>query len=72
MSSLAPSIDELIDAVEEVLTSTLELARTLTPEQGELPTGCPGWTVQNNLAHMVGLETVLSGRPRGNAAAPKG
>lgn len=63
MSSLAPSNDDLIDAVEEVLTSTLELARTLTPEQGELPTGCPGWSVQNNLAHMVGLETVLSGTP---------
>ena len=50
MSSSTPSNDDLIDAVEEVLTATLELARTLTPEQGELPTGCPGWSVQNKLA----------------------
>ena len=63
MSSPRPTNHDLVDAVEEVLTATLELARTLTPEQGELATGCPGWTVQNNLAHMVGLETVMSGTP---------
>lgn len=63
MASPTYTTTELVDAVEEVLTATLEVARTLTPEQSELPTGCPGWTVQNNLAHMVGLETVLSGTP---------
>ncbi len=63
MSSSAPTNDDLVDAIEDVLTSTLELARTLTPEQGELPTGCPGWSVHDNVAHIVGLETVLSGTP---------
>ena len=70
MSSSTPSNDDLIDAVDEVLTATLELARTLTPEQGELPTGCPGWSVQNNLAHMVGLETVVSGTPDPKVEVP--
>jgi uncharacterized protein (TIGR03083 family) len=63
MSGPTPTNHDLVDAVEEVLTATLELVRTLTPGQGELPTGCPGWTVHDNLAHMVGLETVMSGTP---------
>ncbi len=66
----APSVTGLIDAIEEVLTETLALARSLDPADGALPTGCPGWTVQDNLAHMVGLEQVLAGAPEPDIELP--
>ncbi|MCP3939599.1 MAG: maleylpyruvate isomerase family mycothiol-dependent enzyme [Actinomycetia bacterium] len=61
MSSLDNT--DYIDAVEDVLQRTLELARGLTEDDGRLPTGCPGWSVFDNIAHMVGLEQVLNGAP---------
>ncbi|MGB7236501.1 MAG: maleylpyruvate isomerase N-terminal domain-containing protein, partial [Rhodococcus sp. (in: high G+C Gram-positive bacteria)] len=59
----APTVNELVDAVEEVLTETVAFARTLTEADGDRPSDCPGWTVKDNLAHMVGLEQVLAGAP---------
>ena len=61
---------DLVDGVEDVLSSTLSLARTITEEQGRLPTDCPGWTVKDNLAHMVGLEQVLNGAPEPDVELP--
>ena len=54
---------ELIDVVDDVLTTTLSLVRDLTEDDAGLPTECPGWTVRDQLAHMVGLEQVLDGAP---------
>jgi len=65
-----PTVSELIDAVEDVLSSTLELARGIDPELASTPTGCPGWTVQDQLAHMVGLEQVLGGAPEPDIELP--
>ncbi len=59
----APTVTELIDAVEEVLIETVALARGLTTADGDRLTDCPGWSVKDNLAHMVGLEQVLAGAP---------
>ncbi|MFQ5555932.1 MAG: maleylpyruvate isomerase family mycothiol-dependent enzyme [Acidimicrobiales bacterium] len=56
-------LDRYVDAVEEVLTETLDFVRGLDAEQAALGTDCPGWTVSDNLAHMVGLEQVLAGSP---------
>lgn len=35
----------------------------LTPEQWQTPTGLPGWTVHDVVAHMVGTEAMLAGDP---------
>jgi len=56
----------LVDAIEEVFEATIELASHITQQQAGLPTECPGWTVQDQLAHMVGLEQVLAGAPEPN------
>ena len=55
---------ELVDAVDDVLLQTLSLARDLSESDADLPTDCPGWTVRDVLAHMVGLEQVLQGAPQ--------
>ncbi len=63
-------LELLVTAVEEVFTETLALVRGLDDEQGGLPTDCPGWTVKDNLAHMVGLEQVLAGGPEPDVEVP--
>ena len=50
-----------IRALDEVCRNAIALARTLTDEDAARDTDCPGWTVKDHLAHMVGLEQALSG-----------
>ena len=60
-----------IDQLATVWTSIAALCADLTPEQWALPTDCPGWSVQDNLAHMTGTEAWLLGRPE-PGPAPSG
>lgn len=64
-------LPQLIDDLGEVLTETLAYVRTLDDSQGALPTGCPGWSVSDNLAHMVGLEQVLAGGAEPTVEVPE-
>ena len=43
------------------MVTTLALARELPEDSADLPTDCPGWTVRDQLAHMVGLEQTFAG-----------
>jgi uncharacterized protein (TIGR03083 family) len=49
--------------LEETWDSIDLLCRELTPEQWQTPTACPGWTVADQLAHIVGTESMLAGEP---------
>jgi uncharacterized protein (TIGR03083 family) len=64
------SIHDLIDAVDDVLATTLSLARDISEADAGLPTECPGWTVRDQLAHIVGLEQVLGGAPQPTVELP--
>jgi uncharacterized protein (TIGR03083 family) len=48
-------------AFEQTVRSTIALAETFTPEEWKLPTDCPGWSVQDNVSHIVGTELLLLG-----------
>lgn len=61
---------ELVAAVNDVLLTTLSICRDLTEDDADLPTDCPGWTVRDQLAHMVGLEQVLEGAPQPDIELP--
>jgi uncharacterized protein (TIGR03083 family) len=39
------------------------LAESLDPGDWAQPTACPGWSVQDNVSHVIGVESVLLGRP---------
>lgn len=54
---------ELVDAVEDVLRTTLDLAREIGDDEADHATECPGWSVRDQLSHIVGLEQVLNGAP---------
>lgn len=45
---------------QESIESTLALVTDLTPEQWATPTDCPGWSVQDVVAHLAHLESVLA------------
>ncbi len=52
-----------IDQLAAVWRSTAAACEDLTPEQWDTMTDCPGWTVRDQLAHVLGTESVLLGRP---------
>jgi uncharacterized protein (TIGR03083 family) len=57
------SNQELIDNMEAVWRSITALCSDFTEEQWKTPTDCPGWSVQDQLSHLVGAETRLLGHP---------
>jgi uncharacterized protein (TIGR03083 family) len=52
-----------IDQLEDTWTGTAAVCRELTPGEWDRATACPGWTVRDQVSHMVGTESMLLGRP---------
>lgn len=52
-----------LDKLERVWGSLDELCSSLDDAEWDLPTDCPGWSVKDNLSHIVGTESNLLGRP---------
>src|SRR4029450_9307292 len=59
----AVDVDKVLPALDEQFDAVISLAESLTPEDWERPTACPGWSVKDNLAHVIGTEAMLAGRP---------
>ncbi len=53
----------LVYLMEEVWQSIASLCASLTEDQWKLPTDCPGWSVQDQLSHLVGAESGILGHP---------
>ncbi len=49
-----------------------EACRGLRPQEWLRPTGCPGWSVQDHLSHLIGIERSLSGEPTPATDDPPG
>jgi uncharacterized protein (TIGR03083 family) len=60
MASIVPK-DRTVAALGEVWTSLGDLLAELDDAQWLLPSPLPGWSVQDNVAHIVGTEAMLSG-----------
>jgi uncharacterized protein (TIGR03083 family) len=59
-------------AYAEIFADVGTLAEGLDDDRAMLPTGCPGWTVRDHVAHITDLESILVGRPRVEHAPPEG
>ena len=59
-------------AYAEIFSDVGTLAEGLDDERALLPTGCPGWTVRDHVAHITDLESILIGRPRVEHHPPEG
>src|ERR1022692_172613 len=58
-------------AYAEIFSDVGALAAGLDDERSMLPTGCPGWTVRDHVAHVIDLESILLGRPRAEHTVPE-
>jgi uncharacterized protein (TIGR03083 family) len=63
---------ELVDQLDHVWTSIAALGDELGEAEWKAPTECPGWTVQDNLAHIVAIESTILGRPDPEHESPGG
>jgi uncharacterized protein (TIGR03083 family) len=52
-----PAVNHLV----EVWTSVVVACERIGSGQWELPTDCPGWTVRDQVAHLIGIERMLLG-----------
>ena len=52
------------ELMEQAWSSMEELCSQLGPEDWDLPTACPGWSVKDQLAHVASLESRALGRPQ--------
>lgn len=62
--------EPIVDLLAEEWASIHALGAGLTPPQWQTVTDCPGWTVQDQLSHLIGTETMLLGRPADPPTAP--
>ncbi|MER3521276.1 MAG: hypothetical protein C4317_03315 [Acidimicrobiia bacterium] len=54
---------DTIDVLESVWASIDELCSGLSAHEWDLPTDCPGWTVKDQVSHIIGTESMLAGKP---------
>jgi uncharacterized protein (TIGR03083 family) len=52
-----------IDMLESTWRSVSALGNDLSEQEWKLPTDLAGWTVQDNLSHLIGTERMLQGLP---------
>ena len=51
-----------LDGLESTWSSTASVCETLSDDEWSVETGCPGWTVHDQVAHVIGIESDLLGR----------
>jgi len=62
--------EPLVLRLDEVWSDVAQLCGGLTEAEWNTPTECPGWSVFDNVAHMIGTERMLAGeRPADGAGA---
>jgi uncharacterized protein (TIGR03083 family) len=60
----------LAGGLREVWTNVAGLVADLDADGWATPTGCPGWTVADCVAHIAGIESRLLGRPEPDHQLP--
>lgn len=54
--------EEVVAALDEEWEALADLAGALEPDEWSRETDCPGWTVKDQFAHVLGVESMLLGR----------
>jgi uncharacterized protein (TIGR03083 family) len=61
---------EEIAVLEHVWVQVIEVCATLTDDQWDTPTRLPGWTVKDNISHLIGIENMIRGLPAEEVELP--
>lgn len=56
-----PDKAQIINLLAQQWQQIAELGASLTDEQWHTPTQCPGWTVKDQISHIIGTEKMLAG-----------
>jgi uncharacterized protein (TIGR03083 family) len=70
MAEGGASSEAVIESLAEVWASVADACRDLDDGQWALPTDCPGWSVQDQLSHLIGVERTLLGDPAPSPVSP--
>lgn len=62
--------DRAVAALDAAYDAVVALAEELAPDEWDLPTACPGWSVKDNLSHIIGIESMLLGAPNPEDTLP--
>jgi len=54
-------LHDLVDAFAQTTQAVIDLGRNCGVQDLALPTECPGWTVHDQISHVVGVEAWLEG-----------
>jgi uncharacterized protein (TIGR03083 family) len=71
-SGIITTADGFRAAYAEIFSNVSTLAESLDDERALVPTGCPGWTVRDHVAHITDIESILIGRMRVEHTVPEG
>jgi len=61
---------KLVDALDEEWRSIIDLCAGLNEQEWKTETECPGWSVQDNIAHLIGIESTIMGKPAPDHTPP--
>ena len=61
---------QILGGLEEIWSIWSSWADGLSGDDWVTPSRCPGWTVQDNLAHIIGTERMLQGEPAPDVEYP--
>ena len=56
-----PDAEPTVAALRQIWASIAEVCADLDPTEWDLATECPGWTVRDQVSHMIGTERMLLG-----------
>jgi uncharacterized protein (TIGR03083 family) len=60
---MATTLAEYVTALEQTWTGLVSVVSDLTEAEWDTPTELPGWSVKDNVSHIVGVELFLMGEP---------
>jgi uncharacterized protein (TIGR03083 family) len=55
--------DRVVELQGQVFQALDELCSSLDAKEWDVETECPGWSVKDNLSHIIGTESMILGRP---------
>lgn len=69
---MSADLETLVTEFERTWRGVTSACSDLTPEQWEAPTALPGWSVKDNVSHIVSEESLMLGDPKPSHELPPG
>lgn len=69
--SRTQSLPDLVEAFAQTTQAVIDLAHSCGEDDLAQPTDCPGWTVHDQISHVVGVEAWLAGHKDPRVTMPR-